>query len=179
MQFEEIDIDNAIKVVHKELEKIHNKFIEKFIESIEECLYSANYIREFYKKHNKHSGELSVISQGSVDAIVAMSKEPGTTTINPYLVPSKMALFILSSAKIVFKFKGKLIGKSQSFPELLKPKSALEMPKFTSGSRYVEYQKITWAKIEETTGFAWRDGYDRLFTIYMPAGLEDKVYKKL
>jgi hypothetical protein len=51
------------------------------------------------------------------------------------------------------------------------------MPKFTSGSRYVEYQKITWAKIEETTGFAWRDGYDRLFTIYMPAGLEDKVYK--
>ena len=53
------------------------------------------------------------------------------------------------------------------------------MPKFTSGSRYVEYQKITWAKIEETTGFAWRDGYDRLFTIYMPAGLEDKVYKKL
>jgi hypothetical protein len=49
LQFEEIDIDNAIKVVHKELEKIHNKFIEKFIESIEECLYSANYIREFYK----------------------------------------------------------------------------------------------------------------------------------
>ncbi|XKK20389.1 hypothetical protein HFP67_02400 [Bacillus sp. CB102A.1] len=115
LQFEEIDIDNAIKVVHKELEKIHNKFIGKFIESIEDCLYSANYIRKFYKKYNKYGGELSVISQGSVDAMVAMSKEPGTTTINPYLVHSKMALFILSSAKIVFKFKGKLIGKSKDF----------------------------------------------------------------
>ncbi|QWG48869.1 hypothetical protein EXW28_02925 [Bacillus mycoides] len=179
LQCEEIDIDNAIKVVHKELEKIHNKFIGKFIESIEDCLYSANYIREFHKKYNKYSGELSVISQGSVDEMVAMSKEPGTTTINPYPVHSKMALFILSSAKIVFRFKGKLIGKSQGFPELLKLKNVLEMPNFTSGRRHVEYQKITWVKIEEATGFEWRDGYDRLFTIYMPAGLEDKFYKKM
>lgn len=179
LQFEEIDTDNAIKVVHKQLENVHNKLIGKFIESMEDCLYSANYIREFYQKHNKHSGALSVISQGNVEAIVAMSKEPGTATINPYLVPYTIALFILSSAKIVFKFKGKLIGKSQSFPELLKSKNVLEMPNFTSGRKHVEYQKITWVKVEETTGFVWGDGYDRLFTIYMPAGLEDKFYKKM
>ncbi|MDZ5610135.1 hypothetical protein U2I54_24605 [Bacillus pseudomycoides] len=179
LQFEEIDIDNAIKVVHKELEEIHNKFIVKFIASIEDSLYSASYVTEFYKKYNKCGGELSIISQENVDSIVAMSKEPGTATINPYIVPSKIALLILSGAKIVFKFKGKLIGKSHSFPELLKSKNVLEMPKFTSGSRYVEYQEITWVKIQETTGTVWTDGYDRLFTIYMPAGIEEKFYNKM
>jgi hypothetical protein len=179
LELEEIDIDNAIKVVHKELEKIHNKLIGMFIESIEDCLYAASYIREFYQKYNKYSGELSVISQGSVDEIIAMSKESGTATINPYTVPSKIALFILAGAKIVFKFKGKLIGKSHSFPELLKSKNVLEMPEFMSGSKYVEHQKITWVKIQETTGTVWTDGYDRLFAIYMPSGIEKKFYNKM
>lgn len=108
-----------------------------------------------------------------------MSKEPGTVTINPYPVPFDIALLILSGAKIVFKFKGEFIGKSQGFPELLVSKNVLEMPKFKSGSRYVEYQNITWVKIQETSGLVWRDGYNRLFSIYMPDGLEDKFYKKI
>ncbi|MFB6730318.1 hypothetical protein ACFCVW_17525, partial [Bacillus mobilis] len=179
LQSEDIDIDNAIKVVHKELEKIHNKLIGKLIESLEDSLYSANYIKEFYKKHSKYNGALSIISQENSEAIVAMSKEPGTVTINPYPVPFDIALLILSGAKIVFKFKGEFIGKSQGFPELLVSKNVLEMPKFKSGSRYVEYQNITWVKIQETSGLVWRDGYNRLFSIYMPDGLEDKFYKKI
>ncbi|QWI14805.1 hypothetical protein EXW48_01565 [Bacillus wiedmannii] len=179
LQFEEIDIDNAIKVVHKELEEVHNKFIAKFMESKEDILYSASFVTEFYKNYNEYGGELSIISQENVDSIVAMSKKPGTATINPYSVPSKIALFILAGAKIVFKFKGKLIGKSHSFPELLKPKNVLEMPGFTSGSRYVEHQKIKWVKIQETRGTVWTDGYDRLFTIYMPEGIEEKFYNQM
>ncbi|WP_427110444.1 hypothetical protein [Lysinibacillus xylanilyticus] len=178
-QIEEIDINSAIKVVHKELERVHNVFINKIIQSKDNILYSANYINEFYKKHSKYEGELSIISQENADTLVVMSKEPGTATLNPYSVDYKWALMVLEGANTTFKFKGRYVGEGKGFPKILPTQSVVEIPKFYSGSKHVKYKNIMWTKILEKSGCAYKDGFDRLFAVYMPKGLSMQIYKKV
>jgi hypothetical protein len=105
-------------------------------------------------------------TKGSVDEIVAMSKNPGTATLNPHSVDFKLALIILKGAKIPFKFKGKFAGEGDGFPKILPTQSVLEMSKLILGSKHVRFKKIMWTKICENRSWAWKDGYDRLFSVY-------------
>lgn len=179
VQIEEIDVDNAIKKVHVELENVHKSFVDIIIHSTEDVLLSSVFIKNFYDKYSKYNGELTIISQENVDDIVAMSKKPGTATINPYSVDYLLAVNILKGARIKFKYKGKLGRKKEGFPRLSYSENILEMPTIHPGSKKANYKGILWTWIFDITGFEWQDGYDRLFTVYMPAGLDMDIYKEV
>lgn len=177
-KLEEIDVNRAIVTVHNELINIHVQLMNKLLDCTEDILSSASYIVEFYKRHSKYNGDLAIIPQNSVDSIVEISIRPGTANLEQDIVEYNWALVILKSANMKFKFIGKNVGKLNGFPKLIKPDSILEIPKYYTGSKIVEYKGIKWISITKATNLVTKDGYDRLYEVYMPTGLDLAVYQE-
>ncbi len=178
IQEKEIDINNAIMVVHKKLQHVQEKILNEYIQSTEDILRASYYIKGFYEKYSEYKGALAIASQESIKAIIEMSEKGGNTTLNPYILEYNWAMRILESSKIILKIKGINCGKSEGFPRVLKTQNALEIPKFYSGSQYVNYDGVRWVKLVEEKVWEDKNGYDSLSTIYMPQGLNNRVYKQ-
>lgn len=48
-----------------------------------------------------------------------------------------------------------------------------------TGDRIVLHNSMKWVKVMESIGFAYKDGYDRYATIYVPHGLSMNSYNKI
>lgn len=172
-----IDVDNAIRVVHEELIALHSRLINESLKRLgEEALSAAVTILKFYKEHDIDEGELALSESTTLGAIRKLQNDPANVTVNLHRIPKDLAKQMVKGSHIKFKFKGKHAGKSPSFPYLDSGKFALAMPQFYSGGKYVERLGLPWVQIGEQTGWAYKDGYDRYFAVYMPMGLSIKEY---
>ncbi|WP_339148458.1 MULTISPECIES: hypothetical protein [unclassified Sutcliffiella] len=175
----ELNINAAIKEVHNELLKLHQNLINKQLNSLGyKYLLESIEILDFYNKYNKNNGDLVLTTNKDVEALRKMKDEPSRENISWSSIPYNVAKLIIKSVFIKYSYKGKNIGKSSGFPELHKPRVVLEMPNFKTGSKYVYHKGVTWLLVGESSGWAWRDGYDRYFALYMPKGLKMDEYMK-
>ncbi len=178
ISLDELDVDNTIKVVHKQLLELHNVLCNRELNSLnDEYLIASVNVLNFYREYSKNQGELA-LTDLDIEEIRKMSLEPGQITLNLSKIPRLLAKTIISGAYIKFKFKGRNIGPSNGFPIVHIPKTALEISKFQTGREYVKSRGITWIRVVESTGLKYRDGYDRYFSVYFPQGLTMKEYEE-
>ena len=177
ISYNDLDVDNAIKIVHKQMLRLHNKLCNRQLNSLDdEYLIASVNVMNFYREHSKNQGELA-LTDLDIEEIRRMSVEPGQVSLKLSKIPSLLAKTIISGAFIKFKFKGRNMGSSSGFPIEHIPKTALEIPIFQTGREYVKSRGITWVRIMESTGLEYRDGYDRYFAVYFPQGLSMKEYE--
>ncbi|MGF3103679.1 hypothetical protein [Rossellomorea sp. DUT-2] len=177
MTEKELDVDNAIRVVHQELTELHAKLFNRQLNSLgNDYLMAAVIVLNFYKKYNKNKGEIALTTRKTIESLRELQEGSSHKTVNWSRIPNKLAETIIKGVYIKYKFKGKIVGNSSGFPFMYEQKLAIKMPCFETGSKYVEHNNLTWVQVGESTGTAWQDGYDRYFTIYMPVGLSMKEY---
>ncbi|XOQ14270.1 MAG: hypothetical protein ACFWTY_09705 [Shouchella clausii] len=175
-----LNIDQAIKVVHKVLMELHVKMFNYIINSTDsdDLLRASVAINRFYIEHSKNNGDLYLTDTEDLRSKLGVI-EKENVKLNLKYVDRRVARLIMKSATMKFKFKGRYVGKSSGLPILFKANLAVEVPRFKIGQQRVKYKEIYWTRVTEITGWRQIDKYDKYFAVYAPSGLAMSDYKDI
>lgn len=176
MEIEDLDVDEAIRVTHKNLLDLHNKLFNKTLNSPdEEYLRASVGIMRLQKKFSKYNGNLALTGNETIESIREMAENPSQHPISYKELQVQFAKQIIKGAIIKYKFKGKFEGVSHGFP-YIETGLLVEMPKIFEGKKYVDRRGVKWVRVTTSRGEYWEDGFSRYFALYMAEGLTDDEY---
>lgn len=181
VKYDYINVGAAIKSVNNIIIGMQNNIFNSMIDDgTDDVLRSAHTLMEFYNKYSKGKGVLYIASDSDIERLRKLQKdEPTKVNVTLTQIPHQLAKFVLENISIEYIFKGRNAGRSKAFPVMFKANSVIEIPKFLTGEQAVLYKDIKWLRVAESIGFAFKDGYDRYATIYVPNGLSMRSYNKI